>query len=63
MLRAERHPIAREVVVVRDLSIADEDGNVVYRYNEKHDVGTRTHHVGPRRPLRELRAAAASVAA
>ena len=59
MLTAKRHWAAPELVVVTNDEPWDA-GNVVYRWNEKHQVGTRTKgHAGERPTMRAIRAAIA----
>jgi hypothetical protein len=55
-LVAHRHPLVRELIVVCNDHGAQ--GGVVYRWNEKHRVGTRTNgHLGPKPSMREIREA------
>ena len=41
-LQAKRHHLSPELIVVTDADAKWGDGNVIARYNEKHDVLVRT---------------------
>lgn len=62
MLKASRHPVARDLVVVTNEDYAHGDGNVVYRWNAQHKIGTRTvGHAGPSPTMQAIRAAIADL--
>lgn len=61
MLTATRHHLAPDVIVVTTSERDEAHGNVVARFNERHDVLTRSHYDGPRPSLRDIRAAIAAV--
>jgi hypothetical protein len=62
-LSASRHPVAHDLIVVTNDAHSHGEGNVVYRWNEKHRVGTRTRgHAGEKPSMRAIREAIARVA-
>lgn len=61
MLTAKRHWACDDLIVVIDPSRPAEDGQVVARYNTKHDEMMRTKISGPKPTLAEIKAAVAQV--